>query len=789
MIIFGTRVSASPRDVGDFACPRCQSMQPYQEFVNRRWFTLYFIPVIPMGTAGEYVQCFGCGSQFDPQVLTNLQTISPAIANARETPEASVVPWTNSPAVPAPTSALAITSLVFALISPVVSCMCGLSLVTSLIAIVTGHMSLVGIKRSAGQLAGRGVALAGVIVGYVMFAISLLAVAAFLPGFLDGWRQAERQHATSEAPAAADGSERLLDAEMKVMTSSTDGAATGNSPAARALAEDYSASLKGMRETLFTADERGGISLTQGQFVTHCELHDGRCAFIVHVPAYRKFDDDAKESLAQIAWSVAQETVQSTLRPGDSLAVGLRGAMLYGAVLVGQVAGDDQQQVVYQQGERDDLLSFFLPPAVDAVPAMEPGRDESEMTAGESEVAETSEAATVRSEAAAEARDASTPRVPEKSEADVEDRSSGASIPVRRSPMTRKLVVGPLIPGMESPDHFSDNQPPPGPVAGSPAEPRPAAPTIEPKTEKNQAPAAKIVQQFPEMGWSVESLAFAPNGRWLAAGKLDRSLLVLDVETGTTSSRQEDLDELGQVVQVAFSPDGQYIVALGYSGAVMRWSIDEAGSLTDGQTLSRHGGRLESLAISPTAPLLMMGASDGSLIWQSYTDDTNQSRRQKYLSRGAIAVHFAAQGTEARATDGEGLVRIDLRSSQQLETRQLQHASVRAAAFSADGSRLAVSTGYEISVWVTATGQSLCTLEADHETQWSVAFLRDGRQLISGGRGQATLWDLENGQAIARFDLGNVLYIKTLAVSPDETLLATIPASAGQTLSVFQIPD
>jgi WD40 repeat protein len=134
-------------------------------------------------------------------------------------------------------------------------------------------------------------------------------------------------------------------------------------------------------------------------------------------------------------------------------------------------------------------------------------------------------------------------------------------------------------------------------------------------------------------------------------------------------------------------------------------------------------------------------------------------------------------------------VRIDLKTSKQIETRQLQHGSVRAAAFSGDGRRLAISTGNKIGVWDTATGQSLRTLDADHETQWSVAFLRDGRQLISGGRGQATLWNLEDGQATTRFDLGSVSYIKTIAISPDETLLAAIPAAAGQTLSVFRIPD
>jgi uncharacterized tellurite resistance protein B-like protein len=32
----------------------------------RRWFTLYFIPVIPLGILGAYVECSGCHNTYDP---------------------------------------------------------------------------------------------------------------------------------------------------------------------------------------------------------------------------------------------------------------------------------------------------------------------------------------------------------------------------------------------------------------------------------------------------------------------------------------------------------------------------------------------------------------------------------------------------------------------------------------------------------------------------------------------------------------------------------------------------
>ena len=47
-------------------------------------------------------------------------------------------------------------SLLFGLLSPVVLCFCGLSLLTSIIAIVTGHVSLARIRNSYGELQGVG---------------------------------------------------------------------------------------------------------------------------------------------------------------------------------------------------------------------------------------------------------------------------------------------------------------------------------------------------------------------------------------------------------------------------------------------------------------------------------------------------------------------------------------------------------------------------------------------------------------------------------------------------------
>jgi transcription elongation factor Elf1 len=69
MIIFGTRTTNPSAGQGIFNCPRCGPQKPYTHKKAKRWFTLYFIPVIPLGTAGEYVECNACGATFDMDAL------------------------------------------------------------------------------------------------------------------------------------------------------------------------------------------------------------------------------------------------------------------------------------------------------------------------------------------------------------------------------------------------------------------------------------------------------------------------------------------------------------------------------------------------------------------------------------------------------------------------------------------------------------------------------------------------------------------------------------------------
>jgi hypothetical protein len=70
LIIFGMRVFYRTIAQGTFHCRRCGGDRQYRHRVGRRWFTLFFIPVIPLNKVGEHVQCTTCRTRYVTDALS-----------------------------------------------------------------------------------------------------------------------------------------------------------------------------------------------------------------------------------------------------------------------------------------------------------------------------------------------------------------------------------------------------------------------------------------------------------------------------------------------------------------------------------------------------------------------------------------------------------------------------------------------------------------------------------------------------------------------------------------------
>ena len=65
-IIFGISSKQKAKPAGQFHCPVCQTQRTYAELRQSRRFTLFFIPVLPLGSSSlGRVICTNCGSEYD----------------------------------------------------------------------------------------------------------------------------------------------------------------------------------------------------------------------------------------------------------------------------------------------------------------------------------------------------------------------------------------------------------------------------------------------------------------------------------------------------------------------------------------------------------------------------------------------------------------------------------------------------------------------------------------------------------------------------------------------------
>jgi WD40 repeat protein len=298
-------------------------------------------------------------------------------------------------------------------------------------------------------------------------------------------------------------------------------------------------------------------------------------------------------------------------------------------------------------------------------------------------------------------------------------------------------------------------------------------------------PQTGEVRRFEDMGWGIDSLAFSPNGRWLAGGKSDRTLLLFDVPEGGNLDFRDDLESLDQVTSLAFSPSGQRLLAAGSAGLIKVFEVKTTGRLVERGQYVGHNDEIHSMHVRSDGKFVLSGGRDGRLhFWQ--LDTGRLVRAIEGLEEDLQAACFD-DATTALATDGEVLLRIDLTNGEIVQRFKLGYSSPHAAAFSPDGSRLVISEMYNLNVWDTRTGRKLGTCE-DREIQWTVRFTPQGDRLVSGGGGCVSVWDLSSFFRVQQVQVSDGSgYVQSLAVAPDGQHVAAILSMAGQDLHVFRI--
>jgi len=296
------------------------------------------------------------------------------------------------------------------------------------------------------------------------------------------------------------------------------------------------------------------------------------------------------------------------------------------------------------------------------------------------------------------------------------------------------------------------------------------------------------------------SVAFAPDGKTFAAGYGDwqdgrrdlkaGGVVLWDADSGKTVRRLEDYT--APVQGIAFAPDGKALAAVTLNSGVLLWDP------TTGKPLAASAGHqagAKAVAFAAGRALLTAGYDRTVRQWDLGMYEPRAWVEGKHEPRLVLGGGEVAPGAMAVSRDGrqlawggaDGTMRLCDAATGKEERRFEGHTGhVWSVAFSPHGKTLA-SGGMDrtIRLWDTATGKELRKLEGHANWVLALAFAPSGRLLASGSLDKTVrLWDVTSGKELRKLD-GHLQEVSVVTFSPDGRTLAS--ASRDDSVRLWEV--
>ncbi|MFC1716582.1 TIR domain-containing protein [Candidatus Poribacteria bacterium] len=227
----------------------------------------------------------------------------------------------------------------------------------------------------------------------------------------------------------------------------------------------------------------------------------------------------------------------------------------------------------------------------------------------------------------------------------------------------------------------------------------------------------------------------------------------------------------GWVNSVAVSPDGKWVASGSDDKTVMIWDLETSECRA---TLEGHTGRAQSVAITPDGKRILSGSSDKTLgVWDAVTH--NQLLTLKGHQSEIWSVVTLLNGKRVLSSSWDKTLRLwDVDSGQCLKVIDGDDDRVFCVAATKAGTR-AVSgqDGGKLRYWDLETGECLATLEGHSGRVNSVQITPDGYYAVSGSEDKTIkTWDLEKETCIGTLE-GHQKKVHSVAISPDGAVVAS----------------
>ena len=280
----------------------------------------------------------------------------------------------------------------------------------------------------------------------------------------------------------------------------------------------------------------------------------------------------------------------------------------------------------------------------------------------------------------------------------------------------------------------------------------------------------------------VTSVAFSPDGQYLATGSRDRSVKVWRLADGMLVSSRADHAQ--KVNAVAFSPDGQWLASASDDRTAKLYRTSDWGLE---RTFTGHGDYVFSLAFSPDSVRLATGSWDQTVrIWNVIDGSLVHSLGH---GSGILAVAFAPDGQTLASGAYDHSIKVwDPKGGVLVDTLLGHAGAVLTLAFAPNNRMLASGSWYPeyaIRLWGPPGRETIDRIITNHSNSINELMFTSNGRLISGGDTTARFWDAPTGQFLSTINA--TASVATMALSPDGQLIA-LPG-ANHTVKIYRASD